>query len=145
MLSLSAGATLIWLWGSSSERVELGTQSMFHECQCNELKHSGYKSPSRAALESLGSFAQRKEEFHSTVRSCRSYILLVIPQKCGAPWKRRCQAIRRLTQKMNKERPSLGLSPVGELEGSSWDLTIVAMSSSAGGLPLITNWKRIGW
>lgn len=65
--------------------VELGTQSVYFINVTGRNRNIQGMSPSRAALEGLGSFAKRKEEFHSTVPSRRFHMLPVIPQKCDAP------------------------------------------------------------
>lgn len=66
------------------------------------------------------------------------------PPEVWCPVKEVVTSNQMADSKVNKERPSLGLYPVRELEGSSCDLAGVAVSSSAGGLPLITkNWKIV--
>lgn len=66
------------------------------------------------------------------------------PPEVWCPMKEAVTSSQMADSKVNKERPSLGLYPVRELEGSSCDWAGVAVSSSAGGLPLITkNWKIV--
>lgn len=65
--------------------VELGPQSVYFINVTVRNRNIQGMSPSKAALEGLGGFAKRKEEFHSTVPSRRFHMFLRIPQKCDAP------------------------------------------------------------
>lgn len=60
MFSSGMGTRLIGLCEVRTLNVELGAQSMFHECHCNELKHSGYSLLPGQLWKALAVFPEKK-------------------------------------------------------------------------------------